>query len=604
MVHPPPLWAVSILMLGLAVPTDAASQDPCALLEEEAGRIAALRDSDAEAGIEAAQDGVARARAAGCIAARAEMLGALGDNLNVAGRHTEAIRAYRDGQALLGPLGASAALASLLRREGIAHSSEGDLPRAVERTLESLRMADTLGEPGEAAMAASNLGILHSRLSEFDRARDYLERAHAGFLEAGNRVSAAGTGVNLGSLLLRQADRLEAQDHRDAEARALREEARRLNLAAMEEFEGLGHPRGTAMAASNAGVAAGLLGDHETALGLHRRALAIREEVGDREGRAASHLHRAMAGIPLGLHAEAEADLRAAEALTPESGLTTRLGIVEQWVALEDARGRPAEALARLREANRIREVMVAADQHARVAEIQARFDHAQQSRELEQLRHERELGELMVARQRSLLLGGGTAVLLLLALLLAMVAWHRQSRRYARALEQLARTDELTGLPNRREARDRIEYELARAERTGRPFSLALIDIDGFKAVNDDHGHDTGDRVLIAVTRWIRRHPRGQDSLARWGGDEFLILLPDTDEDGALVATDKLAHGLRENPVDVDGTLFPITLSVGVFECHGARSVDACVRWADEAMYETKRGRKDQLEIGLADTV
>lgn len=592
----PGALAVVLLLVFAAA---AHPQDPCAELTAEAAEIAALRDSDTEAGIAAARAGVERAALLGCPEAKARMLCALGDNLNVAGRHSEAIAAYQAAQGVLRPLGESVALVSALRREGVAHASAGDLAVAAERSLAALRMAETLGAVGEAAMTASTLGTVHSRLGEFERARAYLEEAHAGFLAAGNRVSAAGTGINLGSLLLRRADRL-AADGDEAGARSLRQEARRYNLKALDQFEALDHPRGLAIAAGNAGAAAALLGDHESALALHRRALPVREQVGDREGQATTHLHIATASIPLGRFAEAESNLRAAEALTPETGLTLRLGIAEQWVALEEARGLPGAALERMRDANRIREAITAADHQARVAEIQAQFDTAQQARELERLRHEWEMGELRLARQRAFILGGGTVLLLVLVLLAAMSAWYRQSRRHARALELVARTDELTGLPNRRDARDRIEYELGRAARSGQPVSLALVDIDDFKTVNDAFGHDVGDRVLVAMTRRLRSQLRRQDILMRWGGDEFLILLPETGGYGAQVLTEKLDLGLVEDPVQVDGRRFPLSVSIGVFECGDGQSVDECVRWADAAMYQVKRARKDQLEISL----
>src|SRR5690606_21701115 len=107
----------------------------------------------------------------------------------------------------------------------------------------------------------------------------------------------------------------------------------------------------------------------------------------------------------------------------------------------------------------------------------------------------------------------------LLLALFAALFARYRLQVRSQVALEQVARTDELTGLANRRHARERIEYEIQRTRRTMRPFAVALVDIDDFKHINDSMGHGAGDKALVATTERLRNMVRKQDTLARWGG-------------------------------------------------------------------------------------
>jgi diguanylate cyclase (GGDEF)-like protein len=563
--------------------------DPCAELFAEAERIGALRDSDAEAGIAVARAALERAAETRCVVAHAEMFAALGDNLGMAGDPAEAVSAYRAAEELLRPGGPSAELAAVLRREGITHAGTGDLTTAVERTLAALRMAEEVGDRGGAAMSAGNLGSLYSRLSDFHRAREFLELAQAGYLETGNRVSAAGTGINLASLLMRQADRLVA-DGDAYGARTLREQARTHSLSALEEFEAIDHPRGLAMAASNAGVAAGLLGDHGEALRLQARSLAVAERIGNRDGVVSSRIQLAMSYTALGRHAEAEASLRAADELVEELAPALQLGVAEQWVALEEARGRTTEVIARMRQAARIREAVTAADHQARVAEIQARHASAERDRQIEILRHEQEVSLLKLARQRAWLIGGGVAMALLSLLLVVMLKWQRVSRRHADAMKLAAHTDELTGLANRREVRNRIEYEIRRASRNGQPFSLAVLDLDEFKTINDVHGHAFGDRVLVAVADRIRGLLRAQDTLARWGGDELLVLLPETDRAGAKALANKLAERMAARPVTVDGQDVDITISIGIDQYDVGLTVDDCVRAADQAMYRAKR--------------
>jgi diguanylate cyclase (GGDEF)-like protein len=151
-----------------------------------------------------------------------------------------------------------------------------------------------------------------------------------------------------------------------------------------------------------------------------------------------------------------------------------------------------------------------------------------------------------------------------------------------------LSSTDELTGLPNRRAFVERAELELARMRRTGTTITVAYLDVDGFKAVNDDHGHERGDEVLRRIGDVLAQRLRATDLAARLGGDEFALLLADTDATHATsllralrttIATETLARGL------------PVTVSVGATTYRRApASVAALLRQPDELLYEVKR--------------
>ncbi|MCA1798412.1 MAG: diguanylate cyclase [Xanthomonadaceae bacterium] len=585
---------LAVALMLFATTTALHAQD-CAELFADAERIGGLRDRDSAGGIAAAEAGLDRARAAGCVEAEAEMHASLADNLNVAGRRDESIEHYRSAVALLEPLGETEQLAAVLRREAITHAGAGDYTTAVARSLHAYRISIALGDESEAAMTAGNLGTMYSRLQDFERAREYLELAHQGFIAAGNRVSAAGTGINLGSLLMRQADGLVANGDADG-ARALRERALAHNLDAARQFEEMDHLRGLSMAVSNAGVAYNLLGDHDAALPLHHRALEVRQRVGDHDGRATSHLHLAQSYIPLERFDEAESHLETASELVVDRSLMLQGGVAEKWVELEEARDRPAAALERMRSLNRIRDQIAAADHQSRVAEIQARYDSAEQAARIQRLQHHQEISTLRLQRQRAWLTGGTILVALLVLGLATVLGWQRLARRHTRDMEQAARTDELTGLANRRGARDRIEYEVKRARRSGKPFALAVLDIDGFKAINDQHGHEAGDQLLVAVARRIVSAKRQQDTVARWGGDELLLLLPETDEAGAMVLARKIGAKLSATPIRIHDALHTVTLTVGVSQYWPSKTLDECIRAADDAMYRGKKTGKDKV--------
>jgi diguanylate cyclase (GGDEF)-like protein len=158
---------------------------------------------------------------------------------------------------------------------------------------------------------------------------------------------------------------------------------------------------------------------------------------------------------------------------------------------------------------------------------------------------------------------------------------------------ERLAGTDDLTGLFNVRALTDRLRRELARASRTGQPLSLAVLDLDGFKRVNDSHGHPRGSRVLIELAALLRSSMRDTDFVARLGGDEFSVVLPDTAADGAVAAGDRLrARIARHVFLQREGLRVRLTASVGTATVSGADvKADVLLERADGALYQAKAG-------------
>ncbi|MFT5563719.1 MAG: diguanylate cyclase (GGDEF)-like protein [Myxococcota bacterium] len=152
------------------------------------------------------------------------------------------------------------------------------------------------------------------------------------------------------------------------------------------------------------------------------------------------------------------------------------------------------------------------------------------------------------------------------------------------------ARTDALTGLLNRRAIDERVGVELARLGRNGGVLSLMLLDLDGFKSVNDNLGHQAGDTLLQDVAATILKIARSTDDAGRLGGDEFAILLPGSGADGAKVAADRLCRAVRSMSV-------PISASVGLATMLTGDDTSAAdlIRAADEALYAAKRGGRDR---------
>jgi len=179
------------------------------------------------------------------------------------------------------------------------------------------------------------------------------------------------------------------------------------------------------------------------------------------------------------------------------------------------------------------------------------------------------------------------------LLFLLAVALLLAKMRRMLDRERGLSRTDSLTGLPNLRAFREIAGAEIARAKRYRQPLSLAFIDIDDFKFINDDRGHSAGDRLLRLIAEVIRGSLRSSDHVARYGGDEFVVLLPVADEGAARAAVDKLCTILSQAMIREN---WPTTVSIGVVtsEPGGASvTVDSLLESADRLMYEVKSGGK-----------
>jgi diguanylate cyclase (GGDEF)-like protein len=187
------------------------------------------------------------------------------------------------------------------------------------------------------------------------------------------------------------------------------------------------------------------------------------------------------------------------------------------------------------------------------------------------------------------------------LVFLLLVAAAVSALRRAYDEEEAMARTDPLTGLPNRRHLLDALRGEILRSRRYRRTFTLAFVDLDNFKAVNDRLGHDTGDRLLRGVADLIRSRLRETDLAGRIGGDEFAVLLPETGDDEAGIVLNAIRNALNALAAE-NG--WPVTASVGALTCESpAASADELMQKADALMYAAKQAGKNRVEQGRLGT-
>ena len=170
---------------------------------------------------------------------------------------------------------------------------------------------------------------------------------------------------------------------------------------------------------------------------------------------------------------------------------------------------------------------------------------------------------------------------------------------------EALSVTDDLTSLYNSRFLSQVLRREAKRASRSGRPLSLLFLDLDGFKSVNDTHGHLSGSRALVEAAGVIRSSARETDMVARFGGDEFALVLPDTGSDGAMAVGERIRDRIAAYEfLQADGLRVRLTTSVGVATLPDvAASVEALIQAADQAMYRVKERGKNGIHVAGSET-
>lgn len=173
-----------------------------------------------------------------------------------------------------------------------------------------------------------------------------------------------------------------------------------------------------------------------------------------------------------------------------------------------------------------------------------------------------------------------------------------RRDRVLRETMTRQSQEDDLTGLLNRRRTAELIENEIQRANRYDTVFSVILIDIDHFKAVNDQFGHQAGDEVLIKITEVIRSKVRATDLVGRWGGEEFLIILPQTDLGGSYSLAEKIRTRLESAYL---GKIGHRTASFGVTAFEDGDDMEAIVARADAGLYAAKRGGRNRIEKVLS---
>jgi diguanylate cyclase (GGDEF)-like protein len=164
--------------------------------------------------------------------------------------------------------------------------------------------------------------------------------------------------------------------------------------------------------------------------------------------------------------------------------------------------------------------------------------------------------------------------------------------------IKQIATIDPLTKVYNRNYFYEASEQIFANAKRYNEDLSVAILDIDHFKKINDTYGHDVGDIVLKSVAKKMKKRLRGSDLLVRYGGEEFIILLPNTSLKKSFIAMEGLRETISKNKVEIDGEKIVVTVSIGISDIKDTNSLDEAIKRADLKLYKAKNNGRDRVEF------
>ena len=479
-------------------------------------------------------------------------------------------------------------LGDALSSRGDMESFLGDQARALTDFLQAQHLYESVHHPRAAEANLLSIATAFRRMGEYTQARAWFGRAQAAAQREGDVTGQFAVDLQLGFLQLVQ----------DKPGDALVLDRQGLALA-----EQMGDRQSTGSARLALADALNASKRYVEALDSLRQAGADFAAAGDRSSDGMLALDTGVAYAGLGRYPRAIDALRAAEGkLSGSDNPRYQELLYATRASVYESMHEPEAALADLKRSMALRQAQQREAHSQYGLWVSYQFDAERRDLEDRRLRAEAALKEQRVQSlervrdwQGISLLFGSLLVLLLLWLALRQ---YRSSRR----LRSMALTDALTGVANRRGIEHALGAVVAQAHSEHRDLSVLAIDVDHFKAINDGHGHQTGDEVLRRLARACQHALRRDDRLGRTGGEEFLVVLPDTPLAAALQIAERLRASIAILDLRELGAGVAITVSLGVAELRGDETAEHLVLRADAALYQAKREGRDCVRLASGD--
>lgn len=545
-------------------------------------------DDDPKAQLAYADDGLARARAARNGEGEANFHYCRAAALETIGATTDVMSEYEAGIAAARRIGNDRLLADGLSLRGGRQSLLGDQARAIPDLLAAQHLYQQRGFKADAESLLLDIAISYRRMGDLPKAHEYL-RQNETF------ATTLGDYNQLVTNLLQQGYLAEDEDRID-DALALYRRALSLARQRASDYD---------IASVHLAMAWPwiLRKDYARALRLIAAARTQFAALGDHANDDMIALRSGQAHAGLGRHAQALEDYaHAADALERSDNRRYLALLYRARARSEQALGQGAAAFADLDRYIDLHEGIVGAERSQQAQLLRYQFDSDRQRMENDRLAREQALRERQVQALLQVKRWQWTAIVLACVLLLLLGGLVVRQLVRMRRLREIAATDPLTGVANRRSIEQLGAEAIARARATGQPLCALALDVDHFKGVNDSHGHPCGDQVLARIAHACRDALRHFDLLGRTGGEEFLVLLPDTRMEQAWPIAERLRIAVAAIGFEDIADGLAVTISIGMAELQaGDASLRELVGRADSALYRAKDNGRNRIEPAQA---
>jgi diguanylate cyclase (GGDEF)-like protein len=460
------------------------------------------------------------------------------------------------------------AIAKTLRAISFIHDALGDFSRALDYQFRALALDERTGNEGSRAATLRTIGLVYSRSGDPAAGLEFYRKSLALCTRPGDAIERGKTLNNIGINLKNMGQH--------AEARAALNEAHSV-------FVDLGLPLQQSATLNNMGLVLERLGDHEGAERTLREALDLSEATGYRYGVAHAAMSLGKLCMAQDRIDEARTWLTAAlETCDRHQLKPTQYEVHEALAELNEKTGNTAEALVHFRTFHALEREVQSEAASDKLRALQIQFEVAAAKREAE------------IERERQEVLTRANAELD--ALNISLTEANLQKTMLLDQLERQTYEDALTGLANRRRLDQRLADEFALALRHGRPLAVAMCDLDHFKAVNDRYSHAVGDATLRAIAKLLSAQVRHTDLVARFGGEEFVIVLVETDAPAALRVCEKLRTAVVNHNWSAIHPGLSLTVSIGVSADTALAGHERMLAVADRNLYSAKAAGRNRV--------
>ncbi|MDP8267708.1 MAG: diguanylate cyclase [Candidatus Tenebribacter davisii] len=466
--------------------------------------------------------------------------------------------------------------------------------KAMEYHLLSLELEEKLNEEKGVISSLNNIGNVLKNIEKYEQALEYYKKALNLSYKINDKKSTAITLNNIGNIYLSQALYDKALDYYNR------------SLILKKELQ---DNFGIATTHNNIGISYQGLGSTKKALQNYNTSLTMMKSLKNGNGIASAHYHIGITYYEKNDYKNTTVNLEKALAYAQNyDNKQIMISCYKILAEIYSKQNKHFKAYTAMKFYAKMKEEFFSIQSQKQVAELQIRYETEKKEKEIEFLKTNASITDVR-SRENELL----TVILVVLLIAVAVLGFffYFQFRQKANSnkiieeqnlklteaykkMEELAKTDILTGLSNRRDMYQKIKHETDRFERNEKPFSILMGDIDNFKKINDTYGHDAGDHVLTKISELMLTYMRKQDIVGRWGGEEFLLLLPETDIQGGKQIAEKLRLRIKNEVIEHKDHTINVTITIGISVYDRIHDVNESIKEADKAMYFGKIRNKN----------